>query len=158
MTELRPARTVGAVATEADISTRGFLIMIFGVGALLCCGVPAGGFYLYRKDSRDEPAMRAAGDAYLSAVVRRDFGGAYDLLCAADRRRQSRAVWVDRAAPGSGPTGFRITDVTIERPSETPTLRTVVAEVDYPDRASRTVHLSVARQDGVWKVCSPDVP
>ncbi|MFI9643162.1 hypothetical protein ACIG87_24435 [Micromonospora sp. NPDC051925] len=146
------------MATEADISTRGFLILIFGVAALLCCGVPAGAVYLYRTDARDEPAMRAVGDAYLSAVVRRDFGTAYDLLCAADRRRQSRAAWVDHAPHRSGPTGFRITDVTIERPSETPTLRTVIAEVDYPDQASRTVHLSVERQDGSWKVCSPEVP
>ncbi|WFE64789.1 hypothetical protein [Micromonospora sp. WMMD714] len=145
------------MATEADLSTRGFVILIFGVAVLLCCGVPTSGFYLYLKDTRDEPAIRAAGEAYLSAVVRRDPGGTYDLLCAADRRRESRAAWVGRAPDPSGPTGFRITDVTIKRPSETPTLRSVTAKLTYPDRASRTVHLSVERQDGDWKVCSPEV-
>ncbi|WP_328338500.1 Rv0361 family membrane protein [Micromonospora sp. NBC_00421] len=145
------------MATEAELSSRGFVIMIFGVAALLCCGVPAGSVYLYRKDTRDEPGIRAAADAYLSAVVRHDYNGAYDMLCAADRRRESRADWLDRPAAGYGVTGFRITDVTIERPSETPTLRWVTAEVTYSDQAPRTVHLNVEQQDGDWKVCSPDV-
>lgn len=143
---------------EAQISTRGFLVMISGVAVLLCCGVPAGGFYLYRKDNRDEVGIRAAGDAYLAAVVRGDYGAAYDLLCAADRRRQSRATWVAQAPSDPAPTGFRITDVTFERPMETPTLRAVIAEITYPGRPSREVHLSVERQDGDWKMCSPSVP
>lgn len=145
------------VATEAELSSRGFVIIMLGVGVLLCCGVPAGSVYLYRKDTRDEPGIRAAADAYLSAVVRHDDNGAYDMLCAADRRRESRADWLDRPATGYGVTGFRITDVTIERSGDTPTRRWVTAEVTYSDQAPRTVRLNVARQDGDWKVCSPDV-
>ncbi|MEU7616763.1 hypothetical protein AB0M91_25615 [Micromonospora rifamycinica] len=146
------------MAAEKDLSARGFAIVIVGVGALLCCGTPTAGFYHYRKDARDEPGIRAAGDAYLSAVARRDFAAAYDLLCAADRRRQSRDDWLAWAPSDPAPTGYRITDVRIERPGgTTPTLRSVTAEVTFAQWGSRTVHLNIERQDGHWKVCSPDV-
>ncbi|MCI4065241.1 hypothetical protein MRQ36_22810 [Micromonospora sp. R77] len=144
------------MADEREMSTRGFEIAIFGVVVLLCCGVPISGVYLTRKDARDEPGMRAAGDAYLAAIVRRDYGTAYDLLCEADRRRESRATWLARASD-SGPTGFRITDVTVERSSDTPTLRAVFAEVTYASGPTRKVRLHVERQAGDWKVCSPAV-
>ncbi|MFJ8689798.1 Rv0361 family membrane protein [Micromonospora wenchangensis] len=145
------------MTAEKELSGRGFAIIIVGVGVLLCCGTPTGAVYLTRKDAREEPGIRAAADAYLSAVVRHDHNGAYDMLCAADRRRESRADWLDRPAAGYGVTGFRITDVTIERSGDTPTRRWVTAEVTYSDQAPRTVRLNVARQDGDWKVCSPDV-
>lgn len=140
------------------MSTRSFVIALFGVAVLLFCGVPIGAVYLYRKDARDEPGIRAAGDAYLAAVVHGDYGAAYDLLCKADRRRQARAAWVAGAPEGFRPTGFRITDVTVERPSETPTLRIVIAEVTYADGPTREVHLHIEQQGGDWKVCSPEVP
>ncbi|MEV4723846.1 Rv0361 family membrane protein [Micromonospora humida] len=145
------------MTAEKELSGRGFAIVIVGVGVLLCCGTPTAGFYLSHKDAREEPGIRAAAEAYLSAVVRHDDNGAYDMLCAADRRRESRADWLDRPAAGYGVTGFRITDVTVRRLSEGPTLRWVTAEVTYSDQAPRTVGLNVERQDGAWKVCSPDV-
>ncbi|WDZ85907.1 hypothetical protein [Micromonospora cathayae] len=146
------------MADESELSARGFVIAMLGVGVLLCCGVPGGAIYLVRKDNRDEVGIRAAGDAYLTAVVRGDFDAAYDLLCKADRSRESRAAWVARGPLDPAPSGFRITDVTFERPMHTPTLRTVIAEVSYPGRPSREVHLPVEQQGGDWKMCSPQLP
>jgi hypothetical protein len=62
------------MADSAPGSSRGFVISLLGVAALLCCGVSIGAGYFYLKDSGDEPGMRAAGEAYLTAVVQGEPG------------------------------------------------------------------------------------
>ncbi|MBF9131985.1 hypothetical protein I0C86_23900 [Plantactinospora sp. S1510] len=143
------------MADERNVSTRGFVISIFVIAALLCCGVPIGGGYLYLKDSRDEPGIRAAGEAYLTAAVEGENTAAYDLLCESDRRKLSRATWKPVVERRAAPTGFRITDVTITRPSETPTQRVVTAQISYSGQPDTEVNLYVKKQDGAWKICGP---
>jgi hypothetical protein len=143
------------MADEANMSSRGFVITLFVVAALVCCGTPISGFYLQRKDKADEPGMRAAGEAYLDAAVRGDNGTAYDLLCAAEQRGRSRADWDATASVIVEPTGFRITDVAVRRSSDAPTQHVVTAEVTYPGHPSREVQFHLKKQDGGWKVCGP---
>lgn len=147
--------TVGTRDGTFGSSSCGFVISLFVIAAMLCCGVPIGGAYLYYKDSRDEPGMRAAGEAYLTAALDGDNDAAYDLLCESDRRKYPRAGWQPLANGETSATGFRITDVTVQRPSEAPAQRVVSAEITYPDRPNVEVELYVAKQDGVWKVCAP---
>ena len=94
--------------------------------------------------------MRAAGEAYLTAVVRGEIGTAYDLLCEADRREQPRATWHPVGDRRTVPTGFRITGVVIDRPEGAGsfTLRTVTADLTYADHSGEVV-LTVDKQDGV---------
>ncbi|GIG89095.1 Rv0361 family membrane protein [Plantactinospora endophytica] len=142
------------MADTAGGSTRGFVIPLFVVAALLCCGVPISGAYLYFKDSEDESGMRAASQSYLTAVVEDDTGTAYDLLCESDRRDRSRSAWKP-VSDGSTPNGFRITAISITRPAEAPTQRSVTAEITYPDHRRTEVTLHLKKQDGAWKVCAP---
>lgn len=142
------------MADEKTMSSRGFVISLFVIAALVCCGTPIAGAYLYHKDKGDEPGMRAAGEAYLTAAIEGDDDTAYDLLCESDRRKQPRPT-SDSVPDPNGPTGFRITDIRFERPSEAPTQRIVTAEISYAVRQSREVDLYLEKQDGAWKVCAP---
>jgi hypothetical protein len=128
-----------------------------GVVALLgFCVVLVGTGYVYFKDERDKPGMRAAAEAYLAAVVGHKYGTAYDLLCARDRRSQQLATW-QPIGGSTDPTGFRITAVAIERPEGVGALtnRTVTAEITRADYPSGEVALDVEKQGGAWKVCNP---
>lgn len=142
------------MAGKAADSTRGFMITILGAGMLLCCGVPIGTGYFYLKDSGDEPGMRAAGQAYLTAVVHGENETAYDLLCESDRRKQPRATWEPVRDRRTTPTGFRITAVTVTR-QRGPTERAVTADITYASHPTTEVNLYVEKQDGAWKVCNP---
>jgi hypothetical protein len=145
------------VADNATGRSRLFLWLFCGVLVLLCCGcVSVGVGYLYFKDERDKPGMRAAGEAYLTAVVRGEYSTAYDLLCASDRREQPLATWQPTRG-STDPTGFRITDVAITRPEGAGalTLRTVTAEITRAGYPSSEIALFLEKQDGAWKVCDP---
>lgn len=150
--------TVGAVAKKADLSPDAFAFIMVAIGLMLCCGVPGGAYYTYQRDKKDEVGIRAAGDAYLAAVVGGDLGTAYDLLCEADRKQESRERWMNRAPLDPAPAGYRIIDVTFEYSAESPTYRWVVAEISYSGRPSREVRILVQPHDSAWKICNPPLP
>ena len=146
------------MADHANGSNRGIQILVVGVLTLLFCGgIIAATAYLTVKDQREMPGMRAAGEAYLSALVRGDTGASYDLLCKRDRREATRATWNPYQDRSNPPTGFRITDVEIDRPEGAGAYgyRTVTAEVTRARYTSSEATLTVEKQDGVWKVCRP---
>ncbi|HVQ96317.1 MAG TPA: hypothetical protein VMU51_35190 [Mycobacteriales bacterium] len=144
---------------NATARRRGWTVWLLSVVLLLLCGglllVAVG--CLNAKDESDKPGMRAAAEAYLTAVVRREYGTAYDLLCARDRGSRPRATFQPTRG-STDPTGFRITAVAIERPDGVGgavTVRTVTAEITRADYPSSEVALSLEKQGGAWKVCSP---
>jgi hypothetical protein len=128
--------------------------IIIGLLMLLCCcGVSSLVAVRSVKQQRDTPGVRAASEAYLTAVVNRDHRAAYDLLCEEDRRKQPVATWTPVRDATTGPTGFRITKVDTEGDSWT--VYTTTAEITRPGSTTEEAVFNLKKQDGVWRVCNP---
>ncbi|GGN72460.1 hypothetical protein GCM10010112_40770 [Actinoplanes lobatus] len=128
--------------------------IIVGLALLMCCcGVSSLVTVQLVKERRDTPGVRAASEAYLTAVVNRDYRTAYDLLCEGDRRNQPMATWRPVHDATTGPTGFRITKVDTEGDSWT--VYTTTAEITRPGSPTEEAVFNLENQDGAWKVCNP---
>ncbi len=124
-----------------------------GVGALalvLCCGGGGAaviGFVVTGVQAIDEQG-RAASTDYYQALVERDYGAAYDQLCAQARRQESRREFERRAADEPQVTSFRVGEV------DQNTL-TVPVDVTFSggDRDRQQVDLEQNQQTGELEVC-----
>jgi hypothetical protein len=170
--------TLATMTEEAPRLSRCVLILIYVACALLFWGpIAAATAYFYSEEQQALPGIRAATEAYLTAVIDGDTGTAYDLLCEDNRREQPRATWQPISNDGHPPTGFRITDA--GRPSVPgdggimPLAVTV--ELTYESAADREYRRRLAdetglvvpssrrevtfhhleNEDGAWKVCDP---
>ncbi|GGN43576.1 hypothetical protein FHR83_001762 [Actinoplanes campanulatus] len=120
---------------------------------MCCCGVSTLVALQLVKEQRDRPGVRAASEAYLTAVVSRDYRAAYDLLCEDDRRNQPMATWKPVQDAITEPTGFRITKVDTEGDSWT--VYTTTAEITRPGSPTEEALFNLKKQDGDWRVCNP---
>ena len=155
--------TLAAMADRATGPSRRGLILRYVeghyvVGTVVCLllfwgPIVAFAAFSSHQTRQDEPGIRAATEAYLTALIDGDAGTAYDLLCEADRREQPRATWLPISNDGNPPTGFRI--ISAGTPSGGGQLQ-VIVELTHERVPSTEVRFSFQRgqkEDGAWKVC-----
>ncbi|MEV4493567.1 hypothetical protein AB0K04_26055 [Micromonospora coxensis] len=124
-----------------------------GVGALallICCG--GGGTALVGLTVSSIQATEEQGeaitDAYYGALVRREYGKAYDALCDSAQRRESRSEFARRVQDEPAVASYRIGDVD-------PNTLTVPVDVTYSGggRDVQTVTLTPDQQTAGLEVC-----
>ncbi|TDB71507.1 MULTISPECIES: hypothetical protein [unclassified Micromonospora] len=124
-----------------------------GVGALallICCG--GGGTALVGLSvssiRASEEQGHAIADEYYGALVRKEYGKAYDTLCDAVQRRESRSQFVRRVSDEPAVAGYRIGEVD-------PNTLTVPVEVTFSGggRDTQTVTLAPDPQTAGLEVC-----
>ena len=124
-----------------------------GVGALallICCG--GGGAALVGLTISNAQAIEEQGhavtDAYYRALVRKEYGAAYDKLCDEEQRRESRAEFAQRAADEPAVAAYRVGEVD-------PNALTVPVDVTYSGGFQDTQQVTLApdQQTGGMEVC-----
>ncbi|WP_025619914.1 hypothetical protein [Salinispora cortesiana] len=124
-----------------------------GVGAValaLCCGgggAAVVGFFVSTVQAFDEQG-RAVSTDYYQALVKREYGAAYDQLCAQARRQESRREFERRAADGPQVTSFRIGEL-----DQTNLTLPVEVTLSDGDRDRQRVNLKQNEQTGQLEVC-----
>ncbi|TDB69904.1 hypothetical protein E1165_27275 [Micromonospora sp. KC723] len=127
--------------------------MGLGAGALallICCG--GGGTALVALSVSSIRATEEQGqaitDEYYGALVRREYGKAYDTLCDAVQRRESRAQFVRRVTDEPAVAAYRVGAVD-------PNTLTVPVEVTFSGggQETQTVTLAPDQQTAGLEVC-----
>ncbi|TDC00844.1 hypothetical protein E1091_04080 [Micromonospora fluostatini] len=127
-----------------------------GVGALavlLCCGgggAAVVGLAVTNVRALDEQG-RAVTDDYYRALVEKKYGEAYDMLCPAERRRETKPDFERRTAAEPEISSFRVQNVDEVN-------LTVTVDVSYADgdRGTQRVTLAPDTQSGGLEVCGVD--
>lgn len=124
-----------------------------GAGALaltLCCGGGGAavlGLLVVGAEAIDEQG-RTVSTNYYQALVEREYGAAYDQLCARVRQQESRRGFERRAASGPQVNSFQVGELNQAR-------LTVPVEVTFSggDRERQLVNLEQNQQTGALEVC-----
>ncbi|MBO4206282.1 Rv0361 family membrane protein [Micromonospora echinofusca] len=129
------------------------MLVIVGIVLLLCCvGGVGGGFWFYNKVDAAVAPARDAASGYLDDLGRGDYPGAYARLCESTRSSTSEADFTRMQSSLPAITDYDITGTTITN-NNGRVGGTVVVELTRGTGGEATQILTMAKEDGTWRVC-----